>query len=166
MARPSFIQAWAAFMAVNKPVQEVGDIIGGKVKVNIDLPVDQGGWRNACPVRMSYVLNKTGFPVRRLSNYKMVSGGDGSWYIYRVTDMMQYLEATFGSPNKTIKGLPKTSDFQGTKGILVIKGNGWGDASGHVTLWNGGACSDSCHLAYDPDNGFFTPTEASLWVLP
>ncbi|MDR1227763.1 MAG: type VI secretion system amidase effector protein Tae4 [Azoarcus sp.] len=51
-------------------------------------------------------------------------------------------------------------------GILVVRGSGWRDAGGHVTLWDGTMCSDTCHLAYDPDNGSFSPTEAALWVLP
>jgi len=61
MARPSFNSAWAAFMAVRVPVGEVGKKIGGNVQTNIELP--EGGFRNACPIRMSYVLNKTGFPI-------------------------------------------------------------------------------------------------------
>lgn len=48
-------------MAVRVPVGEVGKKIGGNVQTNIELP--EGGFRNACPIRMSYVLNKTGFPI-------------------------------------------------------------------------------------------------------
>ncbi len=39
------------------------------------------------------------------------------------------------------------------------------DVGGHVTLWNGAACSDSCHLLQNPDNGTFIPDTASLWEL-
>ncbi|MEA7515189.1 T6SS effector amidase Tae4 family protein, partial [Salmonella enterica subsp. enterica serovar Virginia] len=41
---------------------------------------------------------------------------------------------------------PKQSDFIGKKGIIVVKGHGWSNARGHVTLWNGSICSDQCHL--------------------
>nr|WP_233174907.1 MULTISPECIES: T6SS effector amidase Tae4 family protein [Delftia] len=51
-------------------------------------------------------------------------------------------------------------------GIIVVKGHGWGNAIGHVTLWNGTECSDTCHLMSDPDNGTFVPDMASIWVLP
>ena len=164
--RPSFTSAWSAFMQVNRPVKVVGDIIGGKVKVNINLPEGQGRFENACPIRMSFVLNRTGFPIRRDGRYLSVSGADKMWYMYRVNHMMSYLKDVFGEPDKEVKRLPLSSDFSGMKGILVVKGGGWGDASGHVTLWNGVTCSDSCHLAHDPDNGAFTPTEAALWILP
>ncbi|MDR1463523.1 MAG: type VI secretion system amidase effector protein Tae4 [Azoarcus sp.] len=166
MARPAFNDAWHAFMQINVPVKAVGDIIGGKVKYNIDIPEDEGGFANACPIRMSYVLNKTSFPIRRSSGYAMVSGGDGKWYIFRVQDMKLYLRSTFGKPDKEVKGSPEPSDFSGMKGILVVQGKGWGNAGGHITLWDGSLCSDSCHLARDPDNGTFIPGEASLWALP
>lgn len=162
MARPSFQGAWTAFMAVNVSVAAVGKIIGGNVQKNVEMPI--GGFQNACPIRMSYVLNKTGFPVRKSPRYVMVSGADQMQYIYRVDDMMRYLEDTFGKPDKTAKS-PKTSDFAGMKGIIVVKGHGWGNAKGHVTVWDGTKCSDSCHLMSDPDNGTFVPDTASIWVL-
>ncbi|RIX49722.1 MAG: hypothetical protein D3M94_01680 [Rhodocyclales bacterium GT-UBC] len=114
---------------------------------------------------MSYVLNKTGFPSRKSARYTMVSGGDNMQYIYRVNDMLLYMADTFGKPDKSAKS-PTTSDFAGMKGIIVVKGHGWGDAKGHVTLSNGQSCSDSCHLMSDPDNGIFIPEVASLWNLP
>lgn len=161
MIRPGFKSAWAAFMAVRVSVSDVGKKIGGHVRMNID----SGIFQNACPIRMSYVLNATGFPIARNARYETVSGGDGMFYIYRVNDMMNYLQATFGNPDKTVHH-PKAIDFSGMKGILVVKGSGWVDARGHVTLWNGEECSDQCHLVNDPDNGAFMPETASLWVLP
>ena len=94
----------------------------------------------------------------------MVSGADGRQYIFRVNDMMKYLEFVFGKPDKSVRS-PKESDFSGLKGIIVVKGRGWGNASGHITLWDGSRCSDSCHLMYDPDNGPFIPEVASIWIL-
>ncbi|AKJ31963.1 cytoplasmic protein [Caldimonas brevitalea] len=149
-------------MAVRVSVAEVGKKIGGNVQKNIELP--EGGFQNACPIRMSYVLNVTGFPIPKSSQYAMVSGGDRHQYIYRVGDMMSYLEHAFGKPDKTVKS-PTQADFAGMKGIIVVKGHGWGNARGHVTLWDGTKCSDSCHLMHDPDNGPFVPDVASIWVL-
>lgn len=164
MDRPKFQHAWNAFLVVRQPVSTVGKIVGGKVQYNIEIPEKDGGFANACPIRMSYVLNKTGFPIRKNPRWGMVTGADGGWYIYRVSDMMQYLESAFGKPDKTVKS-PSTSDFAGVKGIVVVKGSGWGNASGHVTIWNGTSCADSCHLMNDPDNGSFTPEIASIWIL-
>lgn len=165
MARPSFNSAWGAFMVVRLPVKEVGEKIGGTVQKNVEIPEDQGGFGNACPIRMSYVLNVTGFPIRKSSLYSSVSGADHRQYLYKVSDMMRYLEHVFGKPDKTVK-TPKPSDFANMKGIIVVKGHGWKNAAGHVTLWNGNQCSDTCHLLADPDNGPFIPDTASIWVLP
>ena len=165
MKRPSFNHAWAAFMAVRLPVKEVGRKIGGNVQKNIEIPEDQGGFGNACPIRMSYVLNVTGFPIPKSSLYSSVSGADHRQYLYKVPEMMRYLEHTFGKPNKLVKS-PKPSDFANMKGIIVIKGHGWKNAVGHVTLWNGRQCSDTCHLLADPDNGAFIPDTGAIWVLP
>jgi hypothetical protein len=162
MNRPSFKGAWAAFLAVRKPVADVGKLIGGNVQRNIEMPL---GFENACPIRISYVLNKTGFPVRKSARYRMVSGRDHLQYIYRVADMMAYLEEAFGKPDKSVKS-PKPTDFSGMQGIIGVKGHGWTNAAGHVTLWNGSQCSDTCHLMSDPDNGPFVPDTASIWKLP
>ncbi|WP_080406679.1 type VI secretion system amidase effector protein Tae4 [Burkholderia ubonensis] len=162
MSRPSFSGAWHAFMKVRVSVKEVGKRIGGNVQKNIELP--DGGFKNSCPIRMSYVLNATGFAIRKNTRYAMVSGGDKHQYIYRVADMVAYLESAFGKPDKTVRN-PKPSDFANMKGIIAVKGHGWSNAIGHVTLWDGARCADSCHLSDDPDNGTFIPETASIWVL-
>jgi hypothetical protein len=161
MKRPPFDPAWKLFMDVKKPANEVGEIIGGNVKKNIDSHI----FENACPIRMSYVLNKSGFPIPKNSGYASASGSDGEFYIFRVNDMTSYLAKAFGKPDKTIKS-PVPSDFYGMKGIIAVRGHGWSNAKGHITLWNGNHCSDTCHLMYDPDNGPFVPETASLWTLP
>ncbi len=160
MSRPTFHTAWAAFLEINVPVDQVGKKIGGKVQQNID----SGIFQNACPVRMSYVLNKSGRPITRGAGYEVVSGADSSLYLYRVNEMLDYLTRTLGKPDKTVAS-PQPADFAGLRGILVVKGHGWSNARGHVTLWDGSRCSDSCHLMHDPDNGPFTPETASLWIL-
>lgn len=160
MARPSFGSAWAAFTTIRLPVGAVGKKIGGNVQKNIDAQIFQ----NACPIRMSYVLNKTGFPITNGGRYQTVSGSDKRLYLFRVNDMMDYLERVFGKPDKSVR-TPKTTDFNGMKGIIVVKGHGWANARGHVTLWDGSRCSDTCHLMRDPENGSFVPEIASLWVL-
>lgn len=93
-------------------------------------------FQNACPIRISYVLNRVGVPVPCGSGYASVSGADGKYYVYRVNDMMRYLERVFGKADKQVKS-PKSSDFDGQQGILVVKGSGWANAQGHITLWNG-----------------------------
>lgn len=60
---------------------------------------------------------------------------------------------------------PKTTDFTGVQGNIVVKGQGWANAVGHITLWDGSKCSDRCHLMSDPDNGPFVPDIGSIWAL-
>jgi hypothetical protein len=159
MPRPSFSLAWSKFLEVNLPVDQVGNRIGGNVQKN----TESGVFQNACPIRMSYVLNSTGVKIPH-AGYAVVSGADKKSYIFRVNDMIRFLEKTFGQPDKIVKS-PRPSDFAGFKGLLVIKGHGWTNATGHVTLWNGSICSDTCHMMSDPDNGHFVPDVGYLWVL-
>jgi hypothetical protein len=159
--RPKFTTAWNAFNEIKIPVAMVAEKLGGKVKQNVDAEI----FVNTCPIRMSYVLNKAGFPIRSGVGYSVVSGADRSLYLFRVNEMMEYLKRTFGKPDKTIRS-PQPADFEGSQGIIVIKGHGWRNARGHVTLWNGAKCSDSCHLLNDPDNGSFVPETGSIWYLP
>jgi len=113
---------------------------------------------------MSYVLNKSGCPIRKGSGYYVVSGADNNLYLFRVNEMMYYLQTNFGKPDRVV-AFPNRWDFVGMQGIMIVKGHGWSDARGHVTLWNGLRCSDTCHMMHDPDNGYFTPETASLWSL-
>ncbi len=160
MHRPAFSTAWAAFMSINVSVAMVGKKIGGRVQQNIDSNIFQ----NACPIRMSYVLNKSGFPIRQGKGYEVVSGADKSLYLFRVNEMMTYLETSFGKADKVMAS-PNQSNFAGMKGIVVVKGSGWSNARGHITLWDGSRCSDMCHMMHDPDNGPFVPDTAALWTL-
>ena len=160
IVKPSFIKAWTYFAEINIPVKEVGKKIGGKVQVNID----SGDFQNACPIRMSYVLNKVGIPIPSGKKYAVVSGKDMQQYMYRVNDMIAFLEETFGKPDLTVAA-PKESDFMSKKGIIIFSGSGWSNARGHVTLWNGLSCSDACHFMFSPENGTFVPEKGLLWSL-
>ncbi len=99
MKKPLFGPAWIRFSEVNVNVKKVGALIGGKVESNIE----NGIFENACPIRMSYVLNYTGIPIPSNSGYATVSGKDKKWYLYRVNDMILFLEKNFGKPDITVK---------------------------------------------------------------
>ncbi|VWC29787.1 hypothetical protein BLA24064_06275 [Burkholderia latens] len=113
---------------------------------------------------MSYVLNLTGSPIAKGMGYATVSGADGNACLFRVNDMMAYLERVFGRPDKIVKS-PRPDDFAGMKDIIVVKGSGWRNARGHVTLWDGARCPDTCYVMADPEKGRFIPEAGSLWVL-
>jgi hypothetical protein len=89
---------------------------------------------------------------------------------YWIGLFMSALEGSFGLTalvrRRLVGFLRSASQWRGSrKGIIVVKGQGWSNARGHVTLWDGSFCSDACHLLRDPDNGLFVPETASLWVL-
>ncbi|MDR7343364.1 hypothetical protein J2X14_001776 [Pantoea alhagi] len=157
MNRPLFLQAWNRYSEINVSVSKVGEKIGGNVGLNIALGEKDPnqGFTNACAIRMSYVLNYTGSKINR-GAWKTVSGKDKNWYIFRVRDFLKYMYEVYGQPDKTVVN-PTVHDFKGLNGILVFNVNGWNDASGHVTLWNGSACSDHCY--------FPLANEASIWIL-
>lgn len=156
--RPSFQTMWHHFVAIygDGSVPSVGKKIGGKVQENIELGVKdpKAGFTNACAIRMSYSLNNAGIHIPQ-GAWKTVSGGDKKQYIYRVADLIKFLNQTFGKPDRTDRN-PKPTDFSGMKGILLF-GVQWSDATGHATLWNGSTCSDQCH--------FPVAAEASIWLL-
>ncbi|MCL1861155.1 MAG: type VI secretion system amidase effector protein Tae4 [Proteobacteria bacterium] len=163
--RPDFFNAWRVFSQVNVNVALIGKIFGNKVKENIEISkTEDGKWTNACPIRMSYVLNRTGFPIQPDNKYGTVTARDGKWYMYRVSDMLLHLKDVFGSPDIEVNRVPVHDDFKDMKGILVVTGDG-PNAKGHITLWNGLTCADICHFAGD-DNGAFSPRKAALWILP
>ncbi|PLK47312.1 hypothetical protein C0V76_17975 [Uliginosibacterium sp. TH139] len=158
LSRPAFQTMWSHFSTIHGDgsLKIVGATIGGKVQENIDLGIKDpsAGFTNACAIRMSYCLNRSGTPITR-GIWKAVSGGDKMQYIYRVSDLIKFMHQAFGKADLSAKN-PQPKDFQGLRGILLF-GVPWRDATGHATLWNGATCSDHCH--------FPIATEASIWLL-
>ncbi|HDR2453010.1 TPA: type VI secretion system amidase effector protein Tae4 [Enterobacter ludwigii] len=158
--RPAFGAAWNRFKEVNVNVGQVGKLLGGKVQHNIDA----GIFKNACPIRMSYVLNYCGIPIPSNSKYATVTGNDKKRYMFRVKDMIAFLPTVLGHADMSVAS-STPAQFSGKQGIIIFTGHGWRDATGHVTLWNGNICSDDCHFLGSPGNGSFIPTNATFWSL-
>ena len=154
--RPKLFQAVNVFKEINKSVSEVGKLIGGKVDHNINtLTPAQGRFENACAIRMSYVLNKTGNKIPYISG-QTVSGKNGNWYIYKVKTLIQYINKIYGKPDQIINN-PTSDKIAKFKGIIVFEVDQWVDASGHATIWDGINCSDKCY--------FTQSKRAYLWTL-
>jgi hypothetical protein len=154
--RPKLSIALREFRNINIGVSDVGTLIGGKVNYNINvLTKVQGQFENACAIRMSYVLNNTGFKIPYIPN-QTVSGKNGNWYIYKVKTIIKYLEKIFGKPDHTITN-PTSSKISSYKGIIVFEVDEWSNASGHVTIWDGVDCSDACY--------FTQSKKAYIWEL-
>lgn len=110
-------------------VPESGSFIGGKVGENIA----SGVFENGCAIRMSYAFNHAGNTISS-NDGATSSGADGSWYLYRVADMITFVERNI--TGESLSGNSPAS-FAGKKGVIVFSGCGWGDATGHVDLFDG-----------------------------
>lgn len=132
--------------------------IGNNLISYYNNPKTKSSWENTCAFRMSRGLNYSGFklPYNNLSyRAKGSTGGvhigqDKLNYWYRVRELGKYLEQHLGSPEfdetllkaglgqvKTRLSQDKWNELYNMKGIIMFKVSGWGNASGHFTLWDG-----------------------------
>ncbi|MBB6523442.1 T6SS effector amidase Tae4 family protein [Pseudoteredinibacter isoporae] len=115
---------------------DVVDNAGGKVSSNFALrntskdPLVRANWSNTCAARMSYCLNKAGYPVPSPASLPsdiraLSSDGNGN-YIYGASDMARYIEGVLGSP-LTVKN--DLSNITGKTGIIYFENY-------HIDLWD------------------------------
>ncbi|WP_426211329.1 type VI secretion system amidase effector protein Tae4 [Massilia sp. TWP1-3-3] len=123
----------------------------------------QPGYQNTCAVRMSYALNRSGLKLPKAPSGASVQGGDNYIYWLRVIDLKAELARRFKGadeelnltviPNSLLQdkeamsAIFKTRVKEGQRfideklnsksGIVVFEVAGWGDATGHFTLWDG-----------------------------
>ncbi|WP_165390871.1 T6SS effector amidase Tae4 family protein [Pseudoduganella lutea] len=142
---------------------------------------------NTCAVRMSFALNRSGLKLGKSpSAGGSVQGGDGFLYWIRVTDLKVELANRFKGADEELN-LPQipasmlddnaamsklfkervaiAKEFIKNKlarrsGIIVFDVSGWGDASGHFTLWDG----VSEKLAYATDHDDSTANSYYFWL--
>lgn len=132
---------------------------------------------------MSYGLNRSGLKMGEApSKGGTVKGGDGYLYWIRVTDLKAHLSQQFKGADEELT-LPIISasllndsaamnakfkervriaqawldtKLAGRNGIVVFNVSGWGDASGHFTLWDGNAKKLAYATSHDnPDNNMY-----------
>ncbi|MDO5667151.1 MAG: type VI secretion system amidase effector protein Tae4 [Alcaligenaceae bacterium] len=151
MSKIDFKKAWFAANYIYLPsvdsAERVAKIIGGRVAFNIKDVAKEHQWRNTCAVRMSYILNQSGLKVPATMG-KTSSGADGSHYFFRVKDLTVFLTTNLGRPEVLNKN-SQISTLSDKKGILLFEVSGWGDATGHATLFDGSTCYDACYFNYD-----------------
>jgi len=154
--------------------------IGGKFR----RLYEHAAYQNTCAVRMSYALNRSGLKMGPApSSGGSIQGGDNYLYWIRVTDLKAHLAKQFKGadeeltlstiPASMIKDIPAMqgkykerqrlaqawldSKLAGRNGIVVFNVTGWGDASGHFTLWDGKAKSLAYATGHDnpADNTYY-----------
>lgn len=139
--RPNLHVMWENYL-YDRP-EGIWSEIGGMVEVNGNLPLDQGRWTNACTVRVSHMLNKAGYKVKR-DGRKTVSGANKDQYYYRVADFEKYMRAEFGEPDVDVKD-GNSFDLPPTPGIVLMDFPN-SSFTGHVTIWNGAGTVDGAEI--------------------
>lgn len=121
----------------------VAQLIGGNVLSNYQNNPEY--FSNGCTIRLSYALNlcegKHQIPYVK---DKTISGdvnrdGIKEWYYYRVSDMIDYLDQTYGSHE-----IVTINEITGKTGVIGQLDCGWG-SGGHVDIWNNTNTMSSDH---------------------
>ncbi|GAB3023222.1 hypothetical protein GCM10027051_29890 [Niabella terrae] len=172
----------------NLPAAEVYKLIGGTVyKLYQENPV---AYANACALRLSRAFNYGGVPIVASSGYYMQRGADKKPYIFRVREIIQFINEHFSKPDYTFSKTNNGSiqrrrknhaavevftDYlaamNGLKGIIVFRVSGWGDASGHCTLFsatNSGNLQNKCednHCYFEHEQPGVRTDKIELWSL-
>ena len=161
--RPSWADMERHYPGSQVKTPELYDqMIGGRFKGLYLTP----GYQNTCAVRMSYGLNRSGLKLGNApSQGGSIAGPDGYQYWIRVSDLKEYLSKQFKGADEELRLSPipalligdnetlsnrfkervKTAKawldgrLTGRSGVVAFEVTGWGDASGHFTLWNGTA---------------------------
>jgi hypothetical protein len=126
--------------------KKVYELVGGDVlKLFNTFPED---YQNACALRVSYALNKSGVNIPK--GKTTVKGEDGKNYYLSAAELNKWLFSYFGKPDLELSKNFK-ENLNGNKGIYVMIPNYPGDqgfgASGHATLFTGTDCISSlCYL--------------------
>ena len=110
--------------------KELGNKIGGKVKVN----TDGGFFTNTCCIRMSYAFNYAGYEFKQNEYGTTSSWGDGKYYIFRVKDFKSFLDDKYSSKKYIYQDKSK---LDSKKGVIVFEDCNFSTATGHVDLYNG-----------------------------
>lgn len=149
---PSYNTLSAKYKTVAKlSSADIYKLIGGVVYENYNS--NPTGFANSCTLRLSYALNMCGDDsMISYSSGKTGSGdadnnGTNEWYYYRVLDMTDYLNDTYGH-YETVT----LNEIQGKTGIIGFSDCGWDNATGHLDIWDYDKCLnkgyDSCQTVY------------------
>jgi len=151
--RPNLQLMWEHYL-YERP-ERVWAEIGGVVEYNGCLPEDKGGWKNACTVRLSHMLNKAGHEIPYIKD-QTVSGRNGDQYFFRLDNVQDYIFEKFGEPDIKIDMPGQLFDLPNTPGLFIIKFRGI-DFTGHATIWNGAGTVDGVDIV---------GSETFFWELP
>lgn len=157
------------------------DLYDSKIGGSFVKLYDKEGYQNTCAVRMSYGLNRSGLKLPKAPSGASIQGGDGYVYWLRVNDLKAELARRFKGADEelVLSVIPKSllddkdgmsklfktrvkegeafiSKLGSKSGIVAFEVSGWGDASGHFTLWDGSTKKLAYAAGHDqPDNNTY-----------
>lgn len=162
ITRPSWDNMIKNYPNKSVDVVTLYNVIGNGLINYYNDPKTRSSWENTCSFRMSRGLNLSGFRLPKDNSKYREKGSTGgvhtgtntgilkNYYWYRVKELGKYLEDHLGTPELDFKlkkaklgeskeDLTKTEweKLDKIKGIIMFKVSGWGNASGHFTLWDG-----------------------------
>ena len=124
------IAHYPGYVAYTSP--EVKVLIGGRV--------DADWITNTCAVRMSRGFNYTGYELPHgRDGLTVVSGTDEKWYAFRLRELVGWMIDELGPPSFDLRPGGRTTapdEFARKPGIILFD-IAFGDATGHVDLWDG-----------------------------
>jgi len=159
--KPRYSELLQHFNVVKGDVSHVGAIVGGRVKLNID----NGDFKNACAIRISYALNKAGITIPYRAG-ETSSGEDKAWYLYRVNALIEFLIKKLESLKPLLQQRHERN-WQIKKGLFCLESVAGGDASGHFTLWDvvEKECTDKCYFSDNHNNSNVSTQSVEFWEL-
>jgi hypothetical protein len=95
---------------------------------------------NSCVMRMSKAFNYAGKDheiPKSPGGLLTVKGADGKNYAIRVIEFIAYLHNQYREPDLVKTGADMKPESFTSKGIIAWLIDGWSDARGHFTLWDG-----------------------------
>ena len=146
---PSWSKLWLNYPNEANIAKVIETIFAGKKNYNWI----RNNIHNTCAIRLSRALNLAGDPVNKTPGLHVLLGNDSKWYAYRVSEMENYLEQTYGSPRISKESMNPKELREAVKdkaGIIIFKVKGWADATGHVDLWDAGIIrhKEYFHVSY------------------
>lgn len=77
--------------------------------------------------------------------------------------MIAFLKKKWGRPD-AIVAWPAGTELIGQQGLILFEIDGWNDAGGHATLWDGKMCYDHCY--FNEPGVRYRTLAANFWALP
>ncbi len=152
-SKPSWSKMLTNYPGKNIKTLDLYNEIGGQFpKFKNEQELNNSYLANSCSFRMSRGLNLSDIklPGKSDKTQLVLIGADKDKYWGRVKELYPILKQKLGKPileitlKKALLGEKKESmstdqmkKLKENKGIIMFEVSGWGDATGHFTLWDG-----------------------------